>query len=255
MPRVTSPTHWRAWLRRWDRQQERFYPTREARFSVMFDVAEAALGRRFRALDLGSGPGSLSERLLRRFPGVHAVAVDYDPVVMQVGRGALGSLGGRLEWVDARLGSPGWTDRLPSGRFDAAFSTTALHWLTGPALRRTYRDLGRLLRPGGIFLNGDRLPWDANRTDLSRIAQRVRRVRFGPNEKSRWAGWEEWWADAKRLPALRAAFEEQARRHSEHPIGEDLPLSVHERALRSAGFRTVAVVWQDLENRVLLGRR
>ncbi len=119
------------------------------------------MGRRFTALDLGSGPGSLSARLLRRFPRGRSVAVDYDPVSLRVGQGALGSSGGRLQWVDARLGHPGWTERLPRRRYDAALSTTALHWLTAPALGRLYRDLHGLLRPGGVLLNGDHLPWES----------------------------------------------------------------------------------------------
>jgi SAM-dependent methyltransferase len=256
MPRSTREPDWADWLRRWDEQQESFNPDRERRFSAMFDIAEAAVGRRFRALDLGCGPGSLTVRLLRRFPSARCVAVDYDPVALRVGEGALGSLGGRLRWVDAKLGRRGWVDRLPLRRFDVALSTTALHWLPAPDLRQLYHDLYRLLRPRGVFLNGDHLPWGAENPRLSRLAESVRRVRFrGASLDSEWSAWREWWEAAERIPALKPLFRVREERQSQHPKDRNLPMAVHVRALRRAGFREVAVLWQDVENRVLLAQR
>lgn len=256
MAHSTRAPDWTDWLRRWDRQQESFNPDRERRFSAMFDIAEAAVGRRFKALDLGCGPGSLTVRLLRRFPSARCVAVDYDPVALRVGEGALGSLGGRLQWVDAKLGRKGWVDRLPYRRFDAALSTTALHWLTARALGQLYRDLHRLLRPGGVFLNGDHLPWGSENPRLSRLAESVRHVRFhSVSLDSEWSGWRAWWEAAEKVPALKPLFRVREERQSQHPKHGDLPMAVHVRALRRAGFREVAVVWQDVENRVLLAQR
>jgi SAM-dependent methyltransferase len=256
MRRPSREPDWSGWLRRWDQQQESFNPDRERRFSTMFDLTEAAVGRRFRALDLGCGPGSLTVRLLRRFPSARCVAVDYDPVALRVGEGALGTLGGRLRWVDAKLGRRGWVDELPYRRFDAALSTTALHWLTARDLRQLYRDLYRLLRPRGVFLNGDHLPWGAEDPRLSALAEAVRRVRFrGVSLDSEWTAWREWWEDAAKVPALKPLFRVREERQSQHPKTGDLPMSVHVRALRRAGFREVAVLWQDVENRVLFAQR
>lgn len=256
MARRPREPDWKGLLRGWDRQQESFNPDRERRFDAMFDILEASLPRRFTALDLGCGPGSLTARLLRRFPRARSVAVDFDPVVLAIGRGALRSLRSRITWVDAPLGRPGWADVLPARRYDAALSTTALHWLDGKALRRLYGDLGRLLRRGGLFLDGDLLPWDADRRWLRRLSEDVRKVRFGGVPlQSEWAEWTRWWERTERDSRLRALFEERKRRASVHPHGESPSLGVHERALRRAGFREVAVVWQDLENRILVGIR
>ena len=222
----------------------------------MFDVGEALVGRRFRALDLGCGPGSLSARLLHRFPAARVVAVDYDPVSLRVGQGALGSAGGRLRWVDAKLGAPGWTRALPPGRFDAAFSTTALHWLQPRDLAVLYKDLGRRIRPGGAFLNGDRIWSGSSDRFYSRLAEKVRSIRFpGRRRASEWTAWNRWWREAERVPELAPLFVERARRNAEHPKDGDTPLEGHVRYLRRAGFREVHVVWADLENRVLLARR
>ena len=248
-------TNWRALLKSWDAQQASFNPGRERRFQAMFDLLEAALPRRFSALDLGSGPGSLSVRLLRRFPQAQAVAVDYDPVTQRIGRGALGTFGGRLTWVDADLGSPGWTARLPSARFDAAVSTTALHWLSEPRLRSLYRDLVHRLARGGVFLNGDHLPWGTASPWLDSIDLRVWRRRVHGQSPRGKPEWRRWWANAKKVPALRPYFRERARRAAEHPKHRPPSLEVHEDALARAGFREVDVVWQDFGDRVLFARR
>ncbi len=255
MAQDASAPKWRAYLDSWDRQQEEFNPDRERRFNAMFEVLRAQVGTRFTALDLGCGPGSLTRRMLTHFPRARVVAVDYDPVVLRIGQGALGTLGGRLTWVDAKLGRGGWTRSLPTRRVDAALSTTALHWLRPVELRALYRDLHGLLRRGGVFLNGDIMPWGEDRAALRRIAQKVHRARYGGLGRPRWTGWERWWDRAGKDPLLRTAFEEQKARKSKHPHGEPPSLRVHCDALGRAGFREVEVVWQDLENRVLMALR
>ena len=253
---MTREPNWKGLLRGWDAQQEAFNPLREHRFSVMLDVLGASLPRRFTALDLGSGPGSLSERVLRRFPAARVVAVDYDPVTLRIGQGALGDFGGRLTWVDAKLGSPGWIERLPWRKFDAAVSTTALHWLPRDDLRGLYRDLGRLLRKGGVFLDGDHLPWGHPDRQLNRVAEAVRRQHYrGVPLSKEWTAWREWWDHAEKVPGLAPYFAERKRRAAHHPRTEEISLDVHVDALRRAGFRDVAVVWQYLTNRVLFARR
>jgi SAM-dependent methyltransferase len=253
--RATEPD-WNGWLERWDGQQESFNPDRERRFQTMLDVLEAWLPNRFTALDLGCGPGSLSQRLLRRFPRARVVAIDYDPVVLRLGREALSSLRRRITWVDANIGRPGWPMQLPVQRVDAAVSTTALHWLRPAALRRCYRDLGHLIRRGGVFLNGDILPWGSDRPTLRKLADKVRTTRFaGKSLQSEWAPWQAWWNAIEKVPALRAEVDERRARSSEHPPEWPVSLSVHAGALRRAGFREVEVVWQDFENRILLGVR
>ncbi len=53
-----------SWLRRWHRQQERYLPERDRRFTVMLDYVERARGDgALRFLDLCCGPGSLAEDL------------------------------------------------------------------------------------------------------------------------------------------------------------------------------------------------
>ena len=253
---MTGRLGWKAWYRRWEAQQEAFNRDRERRFSAMLDLVAASLPARFTALDLGCGPGSLCVRLLERFPHARCVAVDRDPVVLRVGQGAFGTMRGRLRWVDTELGAPGWDRALPPGRFDAALSTTALHWLDRPHLMQLGRDLARRLRPGGIFVDGDRLPWGTDDRRLARLAKQVRSVRIGPRRRAtERSAWQAWWDAAHRDPELRSLFPLRQARHAQHPRSGDLPLSAYVRALRGAGFRSAAVVWRDLEDAILYARR
>jgi len=257
MARELTASTARNLLKGWDRQQEEFNRTREARLTFMFDMLQAHLPARFHALDLGCGPGSLSDRLLRRFPRARCVAVDRDPVGLQIGARAIGTRGGRLRWVDADLGAPRWTEGLGRPRFDAALSTTALHWLRPDRLRQLYRDLHRTIRPGGLVLNGDYLPWPPRDRAITRLAEEVRAVRRqGRTARVEWKAWRDWWKVAEGTPGLEAAFAERRLRFpSAHPHTRNVDVDFHLRALRDAGFRNAAVVWQGFENRVLVALR
>jgi hypothetical protein len=49
--------------------------------------------------------------------------------MLAIGRGVLGTVDGRLRWIDADLASPDWLEALGETQIDAVLSTTALHWL------------------------------------------------------------------------------------------------------------------------------
>ncbi len=223
----------------------------------MLDVLEAALPRRFSALDLGAGPGSLGSRLVTRFPRARVVGVDFDPVLLEIGRHALFGLGPRLSFVEADLTDRRWTRALPAGRWDAAVSTNALHWLGPTDLRRLYRDLYRLLRPGGVFLNGDYIPWPAAQEGLRVLARRIARASASHGRPGRGGRpWQAWWAEVAREPAFATELAlRRLRFPREHPATGHPTVDQHERWLRAAGFREVAVVSQVFEERVLYARR
>lgn len=232
-------------------------PEREARFEAMTEILAAARPARFRALDIGCGTGSLSERVLRRCPEARVVAIDHDPVLLAIGRNGLGTLGGRLTWVDADLRVRGWDRSLPRGRFDAAVSTTALHWLRPFELRRFYQELARRLRPRAIFLNGDSLPArPGSRSRLARLAGEIRHRRGEDRAQPNARPWSEWWREVSRVPGVATEWAEHERRYP-HAHGNEPAsgLALHRRALFAAGFGEVGVLWQDLDNRVLVAIR
>jgi SAM-dependent methyltransferase len=249
----------RAWIDRWDAQQQGYLPDREDRFTALIDAVEEVAGRPDPlVLDLGSGPGSLAVRLLRRIPAATVVAVDADPLTLGLGRAAWQEMPG-LRFVDADLRTSGWSARLDLDRQpDAAVSTTALHWLTAPALAALYAELATVLRPGGLLLNGDHMRDDDTEPTLVRLGRALiereeqRRLPDGLAET-----WTEWWESAAADPALAALVaEREARRvDSEHHGSPAGRLQVHVSALRSAGFAEVGTLWQRGENRLLCAIR
>jgi len=245
----------------WDRQQQFHIPEREERFRVMLDVLRETMPRRPRILDLGCGTGSLSERVLRELPGARVWAVDFDPVLLRVGREGLGDMQGRLTWVETDLRRKGWGKVLPRLRFDAAVSTTALHWLTDAQLRALFRTLGRIVRPGGVVLNGDSMPFDyaghaAAYPRISKVVRAVRASRPTARGPPGVLSWDEWWSDVEGLPALAREVAERRRRYPHSHESVPSPSASWQIAeLGSAGFREAAVVWQRWTNRVLLAIR
>ena len=254
---ITQPIDWRHWLRRWDDQQAGYVPEREERFRVMFDVLETLLPVEFVALDLACGPGSISQRLLHRFPGARCVAVDIDPVMLALGQGALGTSNGRLRWVDADLGSAGWLETLAEPQVDAVLSTTALHWLPAAHLVDLYRDLGRLVRPGGVFLNGDNMGFGPNLPTFQRLAHDAEE-RHWSDESFAARGIEtaeEWWEALGQEPSMAPLLAERARRFAAKERPASPIFDLHVAALRDASFREVGTIWQSGTNRVLLAVR
>jgi SAM-dependent methyltransferase len=267
MPELTDlqeldPAAARDWIDRWDRQQEVYMADREERFTALIDAVEASAGRPDPlVLDLGCGPGSLAVRLLARLPGATVVAVDADPVTLALGRVGYAAVPG-LRFVDLDLRAPGWESRLglEAGRpVDAVVSTTALHWLSAAELRQLYVTLAGLLRPGGLFLDGDHLHEDeASSPVLARIdraleeREDLRRrsdARTGSAES-----WDEWWQAVAADPALAAAAVKRSAGLVHHS-NEGAQLAIHADALKAAGFAEVGTLWQRGSSRVLCGVR
>ena len=115
-----------AWVARWETQQAGHVPGREEVFGLMLDLVERLVGEPARVLDVGCGPGSLAGRVARRFPDAEVVALDADPVMLELGRRTLGD---RVRWVRTDLAEDGWGEAAGAAGFDVAVSATALHWL------------------------------------------------------------------------------------------------------------------------------
>ncbi|MFC7387445.1 class I SAM-dependent methyltransferase [Sphaerisporangium rhizosphaerae] len=249
----------RDWILRWDRQQEGYMPDREARFAALIDAVEAGAGRPDPlVLDLGCGPGSLAARLLDRLPEATVVALDADPLLLALARAAHEGRPG-LRFADVDLRTPGWASSLGLDRpVDAAVSTTALHWLAEPELRVMYPELASVMKPGGVFLNGDHMEVIDIAPALAKLEravhERAMRRRFGAGRPE---DWRQWWDAVAADPDLAALADERARKvaGAAHRGSESLELSAHVTALRDAGFAEVGTLWQNGNDRLLCAIR
>lgn len=243
------------WVERWDRQQEYYMPDREERFTALIDAVEAGTGRPDPlVLDLGCGPGSLGIRLLDRLPKADVVGADADPVTLALGNAVYAD---RITFVAADLRTPEWAARLDLDRQpDAVTSTTALHWLPPQDLRAVYADIAELLRPGGLFLNGDHFRDES--PVLARLERAIpeleysRRFPDGHDEK-----WRDWWSAVAEDPDLGPLVAERSALFpaAGHSVPESALVGTHVSALRDAGFAEVGTLWQRGDSRLLCGVR
>lgn len=111
----------------------------------------ASISAHDRVLDLGCGIGNLLIALSERTAFTHPpVGLDISPDLIALGRTEIKRAGmeGRI-----RLETAG-ADRLPfdPGTFDVVITSHVLKHLDDAALARTFREVRRVLRPGGRFL-------------------------------------------------------------------------------------------------------
>nr|GID86400.1 methyltransferase [Actinoplanes derwentensis] len=243
------------WQESWDRQQQAFMPDREERFAAMLDaVAAVTEGDAPRLLDLAGGTGSISLRLLARFPRARVTVLDQDPVLMAI---AGSSLRDRGSVIDADLSDSGWRAKLPAEPFDAVLTATALHWLPADRISALYAEIREVLRPGGVFANADHMEDE----DLPELSEKLRDHRAAERDARYAAGaatsWPQWWdraaADEQLAPkaAQRALVYPANRHHQEW----NPPVTWHVEMLRQAGFREAGVLWRGGPDAAVAGIR
>ncbi|MEZ4554701.1 MAG: class I SAM-dependent methyltransferase [Dehalococcoidia bacterium] len=261
--------NWADWYRRWERQQGGYISEREARFGAMFSAVAHFLGEEFVAVDVASGPGGLTRRLAERFPKARVFAVDLDPVLLAIGRQAVGAFEGRVTWVQADLNDPNWVRTLPVTHVDAALSTTAIHWLSTGSIAELYRTLADLIRPGGVFADGDQMRFPPSRPALRTFAEATRAWHRDSARAAGVESWEEWWSALRQEAALGELFAERDRlfawrgdvdrnigsRIASGPSVVHTGYELHRAALTEAGFGEVETIWQHLDDRLLLAIR
>lgn len=240
-----TPTLARSWIDRWDRQQEGYLPDREVMFAVIADAVAANADRPDPlVLDVACGPGSLGARIRERLPQARVIGIDADPVLLELARTAYG-----FELVDHNLADPAWTAQLPAEPVDAIVSTIALHWLGADQLAALYAQSAKLLRPGGVLLNGDDMVAEA--TDIDQLhavigTRQIEREGVGDRED-----WVEWWTAITAEPELATAVAERDTRRWEHPESNGVTYEQHAKFLREAGFRTAESIWQYGRRRII----
>jgi len=274
------------WQLRWDLQQESYMPDREARFAAMLDVLEAALPAGVthggdahgsealesgtpaggalsrgapRVLDLAGGTGSITRRVLARFPQATSVVVDVDPALLAI---ASGTFEGdrRVRVIVADLSSRAWVDAVEdSGPFDAVLTATALHWFEAERVSQLYREVHELLVPGGLMANVDHMP-DAGLAPLEdRFGELAERRAEEYRTEHATTDWEGWWSELAAVPEMAPLVEARAElfgaRAGHSHTQSEAPSHWHEAALRAAGFSSVGIAWRHLGDALVVALR
>lgn len=247
----TEMQYWQSWQHSWDRQQEWYMPDREERFRVMLDMVEALVGPAPRVLDLACGTGSITDRVLKRFPEATSTGVDLDPALLTIAEGYFAG-DERVSFVTADLKDPDWRAAPPYDSFDAVLTATALHWLHSEDLAVLYGQLAPLVAPGGVFMNADHMPDPAS----PRIGAAERAHRHAQMDRAKAAGavdWREWWALAAADPLLAEPVKRRFEIYGEHADGDTPTEAWHARTLLEAGFAEARTVWRSPSDALVLG--
>ena len=112
-----------------------------------------------RILDLGTGTGALSLKLLERCPNAQIVGVDYSPRMLRFAQAKIDAAGYDDRWtgVEADFGelAKGATVPEVEEKFDACVSSFAIHHLEDEMKQQLYQWVAQHLVEGGYFWNAD----------------------------------------------------------------------------------------------------
>lgn len=103
-------------------------------------------------LDVGGGSGGLSIALTEAYPGIHATVVDL-PIVTPITRRIVEEAGAsdRVKVVTADI-----LAGAPAGLYDAAVLSSFIQVISAEKARRTLKNVGKVVAPGGaIYIRGD----------------------------------------------------------------------------------------------------
>lgn len=110
-------------------------------------IGQAQIQAGHRVLDVGCGTGTLTILIKQLHPAAEIVGVDGDPRVLQIATVKAIQTGASIGWnYGMAFDLP-----YPGGSFDRVLTSLVLHHLTHQNKRRTFREVLRVLRPGGEF--------------------------------------------------------------------------------------------------------
>jgi SAM-dependent methyltransferase len=142
-------------------------------------------------LELGSGPGFVTEQLLALLPNSQITALEVAPVMIEEARQYLGpGFGERLRFVEASIMNTG----LPDDSFDFATARMLFQHLSDPV--GAAREVVRVLKPGGklAITDIDDEVWglaDPNIPEMPLILEKFKQVQAARGG-NRWIGRQLW---------------------------------------------------------------
>ena len=99
-------------------------------------------------LELGSGTGYLTEKIIKKSPGAAVTCIDMTPEMINVAMAKK-----TLEGVEFILGD--FRERWPDKKFDLVISTLCFHHLPDTDRKYVIEMIRKSLTENGVFVNGD----------------------------------------------------------------------------------------------------
>jgi len=141
----------------WVSKDEQRALEREAQFNAALKWLSVFLEGPSQVMDLGSGPGTLAGKVLSAFPEINVICLDGSDEMLRQARQRLAPFGDRVSFIESDFGAADWSSGLPR-ELSAVVSARAVHNLRKlKPIERVYRQIYELLRPGGLFMNIERV--------------------------------------------------------------------------------------------------
>jgi SAM-dependent methyltransferase len=193
----------------WERMSERYLPGRSALIGAAVRIVTGSVsGERPLVVDLGSGPGTVLDRVVVALPDARAVAIEPDPVLAAVHRLRSSRSGAPPQPCPVDLAAATWSDAVAAlGPVDVVLAVQVLHYLPEARCRELLAEVRALLAPRGVLVHldtvpvGDRRePGGDRREPTGEGADDDRPAASGDD------AWTAWWRRAAVVPALAPAF-------------------------------------------------
>ena len=148
-------------LKEYDRMIRIFVPGYESMLSLVADTLASLFPKKLQVLDLGTGTGALAFEIAKRIPHAELELWDIDKKMLEIARGRLDIYKSRVHFVEKSF-----EENLPE--CDAIVASFSLHHFKERVRKqKTFDEIYRALRSGGIFLNADQTVNDNK--ELSRL--------------------------------------------------------------------------------------
>ena len=123
---------------------------------------------RLNVLEIGCGSGRATTKFLSSRPDIKLIAIDNEPEMLAQAEQSLRNeiKQNKLELVQSD--ALAYLKSVGDGCFDIVASVMALHNFERSYRSRVLREIHRVLKPGGLFINGDKYPPD-DPTEFYRI--------------------------------------------------------------------------------------
>ncbi len=145
------------YVARWAKRQDGREEERKKVFRLLADTIPYGKEVPIKILDLGAGYGGLTQSLLRQFPNATAVCQDGSEEMAELGHKRMAEFKGRFSYVHSDLSHREWSSAI-KGQFEAVVSSIAIHNLrASDTIQAVYKEIFPLVKPGGCFLNFDRM--------------------------------------------------------------------------------------------------
>lgn len=126
---------------------------RDALDSAIITMFPYERKRPIRVLELGSGMGHFTEKILQSFPHATITCLDGAQKMLNVAREKLKSYGHRVTFLQRDIEDPSWNTAL--GKYHVVASARTIHHLSDEGKRLLFRQIFYMLEEGGCFVNGD----------------------------------------------------------------------------------------------------